>query len=110
MNTSVRISSSICKYGLNPPTNLCKISLPYTKKPFLANLSNNQNNEYKRYNQTSVDNESENKTSPFWHVKDGGHFNKGLGIAGFATAISVSAMLYYKYKKGIKAESGKSYL
>ena len=110
MNNSVRLSSSICKYGLNPPANLCKYSFPYSSKPLLANLSNSQNRDHKRYSQTSVDNESENKNSPFWHVKDGGHFNKGFGIAGFATAISVSAMLYYKYKKGIKAESGKSSL
>ena len=110
MNSVVRISSTIGKLGINPSANLCKISFPYTKKSFLANLNNNRNSEYKSYTQTNLENESEKKTSQSWNInKDGGHFNKGFGIAGIATAISVSAILYYKYQKGVKAESGKKY-
>ena len=105
MNSAVRISSAICQFGINPSVNLCKISVPYTKKTLLANVNNSRNCEYKCYSHTNVDNE--NKTSPSWYIKDGGHFNKGLGIASVATAISVSAIVYYKYKKGVKAESGK---
>ena len=107
MNSAVRISAAICKVGINPSVNLCKISFPYTKKSLLANVNNSRNWEYKCYSQANGDNE--NKTSPSWHIKDGGHFNKGLGIAGVATAISVSAILYHKYRKGVKAESGKKY-
>ena len=113
MNSAVRVSSAIYRLGTNSSANLCKASFPYTKL-WSENTSNIHkcNYNYKNYSQTKEHiNKDDIANSPAWNHKDEekSKFNTGLGVAAASTALIVSSALYFKFSKGVKAESGKYY-
>lgn len=112
MKGVARLPSAIYRIGTNSSRFSSKVLFPYTSKPKCQQKSGANNSGLTSENilcknissATETNQDNENKTSPRWQIEDGSYFNKGLGAAAIATAISVSSILFYKYKKGVKAE------
>ena len=112
MKGAARLPSAIYRIGTNSSRISSKVLFPYTSKPNSQQKSGANNSGLTSENilcknissATETNQDNENKTSPRWQIEDGSYFNRGLGAAAIATAISVSSILFYKYKKGVKAE------
>ena len=114
MKSAIRLSSATYRIGIRSSANLCKSSYSCSTKP--SALQNNylskpitgcENKSYKNFSDTrqeSGNNDSKNANSPAWYIDEGGNFKYGVAAAGAATALVVSSLLYYKHKKGVKAE------
>ena len=114
MKSAIRLSSATYRIGIRSSANLCKFSYSCRSKP--SALQNHylskhiigcENESYRNYSDTrqeSGNNDSKNANSPAWYIDEGGNFKYGVAAAGAATALVVSSLLYYKHKKGVKAE------
>ena len=114
MKSAIRLSSATYRIGIRSSANLCKFSYSCSTKP--SALQNNylskpitgcENKSYRNYSDTrqeSGNNDSKSANSPAWYIDEGGNFKYGVAAAGVATALVASSLLYYKHKKGVKAE------
>ena len=109
MNSAVKLSSSFYKYVRGSSSNIYKLSNNYTPKCLLNCKYGIQFCDNWRYVSSATDlNEPHStKNSPSWKLKDDKSFNNGTVIAGIATAVCISAVIYHKFHKSVKAETGK---
>ena len=108
--SAVKVSSAIYGLAKGSSLNICKASFPCTQKYLLAYKNSNQicGHNWRYFSREKELNEQHStKDSPSWSLKEGDKFNKGAIVAGVATALCVSAVLYHKFHKDVKAESGK---
>lgn len=114
MKSAIRLSSATYRIGIRSSANLCKFSYSCSTKPsalqnhYLSkHITGCENESYRNYSDTrqeSGNNDSKSANSPAWYIDEGGNFKYGVAAAGAATALVVSSLLYYKHKKGVKAE------
>ena len=114
MKSAIRLSSATYRIGIRSSANLCKFSYSCSTKPsalqnhYLSkHITGCENESYRNYSDTrqeSGNNDSKSTNSPAWYIDEGGNFKYGVAAAGAATALVVSSLLYYKHKKGVKAE------
>ena len=108
--SAAKISSAVYGFAKGPPFNIYKVSFPYTQKHLLTYKHNNllSGPNWRYLSEEKEFNEPHStKHSASWSLKEGDQFNKGAIVAGVATALCVSAVLYHKFQKDVKAESGK---
>ena len=109
MNSAVKLSSSFYRYVRGSSSNIYKLSNNYTPKCLLNCKYGIQLCDNWRCvsSATDINEPHSTKNSPSWKLKDDKSFNKGTVIAGIATAVCISAVIYHKFHKGVKAETGK---
>ena len=109
MKSTVKLSSTIFKCTKSSPINICKILYPSTQKHLFDIKYRNQICNLNLRRLSTAENIKEphsTKNSTSWTLKDDKSFNKGTIVAGVATAVCISAVLYHKFSKGVKAETG----
>ena len=109
MNSAVKLSSSFYKYVRGSSSNIYKLSNSCTPNCLLNCKFGIQFSDNSRYvsSATDINEPHSTKNSPSWKLKDDKSFNNGTVIAGIATAVCISAVIYHKFHKGVKAETGK---
>ena len=112
MKSAVKLSSSIYKYVIRSPSNIHKFSHLCPSKCLLNHINRIQICDNLRHisSANEVNEPHSTKNSPSWKLKDDKSFNNGTIVAGVATALCVSAVIYHKFSKDIKAETGKTSL
>jgi len=107
MNSAVKLSSSFYRYVRGSSSNIYKLSNNYTPKCLLNCKYGIQLCDNWRCvsSATDINEPHSTKNSPSWKLKDDKSFNKGTVIAGIATAVCISAVIYHKFHKGVKAET-----